>query len=259
MERNRKKVSRPTVEETTVEPIFEMGDDAGLSLEDLAKTYASLMTGAADPYQAETEKLDDPAQGLTELPVQEALHAEDPPTVDDCEVSPRSILEALLFVGSPDNKPATARQIAALMRGVSPREIDELVAELNAEYESEGASFEIVSEHEGYRLQLREEFAPIREKFYGKLKEAKLSQGAIDVLAIVAYHQPTTAEAVEKLRGGQPSGSILGLLIRRDLVAVEKTNEKPRTLLYRTTDRFLDLFGLDSLKDLPQVQGTEPG
>ncbi len=254
MERSRPNTRRPVVEETSsVEPELELGDDAGLSLEELAATYANLMQNAADPYQTEAAPLDDPGQGLTDLPLQAAMEAEEPPEVDGCEVTPRSILEALLFVGSPDDQPYTARQVAALMRGVSPREIDELVLELNAEYDSEGASYHIQSENEGYRLALRPEFAPVRERFYGKLKEARLSQGAIDVLAIVAYNQPISAESIEKLRS-QPGGSVLGLLLRRELISVERPKEPPRMPIYRTTDRFLDLFGLNSLADLPQVQ-----
>ena len=249
---------RLAIEETTapVEPELDLDDEAGLSLEELAQSYASLMQGTADPYQPQETPLDDPGEGLTELPLKQALQAEQPAEVDECEVSPRSILEALLFVGHPENVPSTARQVAALMRGVSPREIDELVAELNAEYESEGAAYCIRSHEEGYRLELRPEFQPIRERFYGKIKDAKLSQGAVDVLAIVAYHQPVNAETIEKLRG-YPSGSLLGLLIRRDLVIVERLPEAPKVPVYRTSDRFLDLFSLSSLADLPQVQANE--
>ncbi|MCA9151571.1 MAG: SMC-Scp complex subunit ScpB, partial [Planctomycetales bacterium] len=75
-------------------------------------------------------------------------------------------------------------------------------------------------------------------------------QAAVDCLAIVAYHQPIERDLVEKLRG-QNSGSLLSQLVRRELLQVEVTNERPRKKLYRTTDRFLDLFGLDCLADLP--------
>ena len=74
---------------------------------------------------------------------------------DRCEISPRTILEAMLFVGHPANEPLTAKQVASLMRGVLPREIDELVRELNDAYAAEGTPYRIESDGAGYRLTLR--------------------------------------------------------------------------------------------------------
>jgi segregation and condensation protein B len=239
-----------------VPDLLAAGDDAGLSLEELAQTYAALMQGGADPYAEQPPAEEPSATTDSDLPIQEALAAETPPPDDDCEVSPRSILEALLFVGTPDNRPQTARQMAALMRGVSPHEVETIIAELNADYDAEGACFQIVSEDEGYRLVLRDEFDPIRAKFYGKTREARLSQGAIDILAIVAYRQGITADEVDQLRGKASSG-ILGQLVRRDLLRIERDPQQPRKPRYRTTDRFLDLFGLESLADLPQMHEAE--
>ena len=80
---------------------------------------------------------------------------------------------------------------------------------------------------------------------------ARLSQAAIDVMAIVAYNQPTTREQVDKVRG-KPSGSVLSQLVRRELIAVEDGKEDARVRYYSTTERFLDLFRLDNVSDLPQ-------
>ncbi len=173
-----------------------------------------------------------------------------------CELSPKSSLEAMLFVGHPQNEPLTAKQVSSLMRGVLPEEIDELVRELNEQYDSERTAYRIASEGAGYRLVLRDEFSALREQFYGRVKEAKLSQPVIDTLAIVAYHQPVGLKEVDQLRG-KPSGGILGQLVRRQLVKIERSPEKPRDIKYRTTSRFLDLFGLDSLEDLPRSQEVE--
>jgi segregation and condensation protein B len=159
----------------------------------------------------------------------------------------------MLFVGSSNNEPLSGRVVAGLMRGVSPREIDELVQELNEAYTAEACPYHIVSVGTGYTMQLRPEFARLRDKFYGRVREAKLTQPAIDVLAMVAYRQPITRDAVTELRG-QSSGAVLSQLVRRELLRIERTEENPRKPLYYTTDRFLDLFGMTSIDELPQSQ-----
>lgn len=236
-------------------------DDAGVSLEELGQTYAAMLNQGADPYQD--------LRVATEEPAPDQPQAESPVAADDippqvlpgsdeegCEITPRSILEAILFVGHPANEPLTSTEIAALMRGVRPSEIDDLVRELNEQYDAEGAPYRIESVGPGYQLMLRSEYAPLRDKFYGRVREARLSQSAIDVLAIVAYHQPIGQEEVDKLRG-KPSGGILGQLVRRDLLAIERGPEKKAKPKYSTTSRFLDLFGLDSVADLPRSQESD--
>ena len=120
----------------------------------------------------------------------------------EIEITPRSILEALLFVGHPANEPLTSAQIAGLMRGVRPAEIDDLVRDLNAEYAANRCPYSIISEGAGYRLALREEHSGIREKFYGRVRSTRLSPAAVEVLALVAYNQPITADEVSRLRHG---------------------------------------------------------
>ncbi len=233
-----------TAEDLGLDAISNPPDDQGLSLEDLSEAYAQLVDGGADPYQPEEVDDDEP---------DEELVAEEDEQPDDVDVTPRGIVEAMLFVGSSNNEPLSGRFVAGLMRGVSPREIDELVSELNETYDAEGCPYHIASVGAGYTMQLRPEFMRVRDKFYGRIREAKLSQPAIDVLAMVAYQQPVTRDAVNKLRG-QSSGSLLSQLVRRELLRIERTEEDPRTPLYYTTERFLDLFQLASIDELPQSQ-----
>jgi segregation and condensation protein B len=228
-------------------------DDQGLSLEELSQAYANLLEQGEDPYAqapARDAAADDalPDEVVDEEEVEETS-LEDGQELSD--VSPQSILEAMLFVGHPDNEPLTSQKVASFMRGVRPQEIDELVVQLNQIYEEEGCPYCIASVGPGYQLVLREEFGALRDKFYGRIKAARLSQAAIDILAIVAYRQPLTREEVDRLRG-KPSGAILTQLVRRELLCVQRPAEKPRTPRYLTTDRFLDLFGLESLQDLPK-------
>jgi segregation and condensation protein B len=178
------------------------------------------------------------------------------PTADPCEISPRSIVEAMLFVGRPDGQAFSAREMAAAMRGVSPAEIEAAVAELNRDYQRDAAPYEISGTSQGYRLGLRDDFRRMRDKFHGRIREAKLSSAALEVLSIVAYRQPTTAETIGELRGA-PSGTALNWLVRRKLVQVEPQAERGQPARYATTDRFLRLFGLETVAALPRNEELE--
>jgi len=166
---------------------------------------------------------------------------------------PKRIVEAMLFVGHPENSSLKKDQIARAIHGLQPEEVDDLIAELCSEYTLAKSSYDILYDDGGYRMVLRPEFEKIRERFYGPIREAKLSQAAVEVLALVAYNQPTTSEKISQLRG-HPSGPILSQLVRRQLLRFEKPEKKPRTPVYRTTPRFLKLFGLSSLEELPENQ-----
>jgi segregation and condensation protein B len=137
------------------------------------------------------------------------------------------------------------------MRGVTAEEIPDLVDQLNRRYAAGGYPYHVASEGAGYRLTLRREFWAIRNRFYGRIREARLSQAAIDVLAIVAYRQPIAAEQVNQHRG-RPSSQLLTQLVHRRLLRIERSLGKPRVARYATTDRFLEVFGLESLNDLPR-------
>ncbi len=216
-------------------------DPAAMSVDQLTQAFASLLGEDQRSGESVGEDVEAPE------PSPALAGNEDD---DSRRVTPESILEAILFVGHPQNEPLTSRMMASYLRGVSPQEVDALIAGLNDAYAQQQAPYEIVSHGAGYRLTLRSELLGVRDVFYGKVREARLTQAAIDLLAIVAYHQPLTRDAIERLRG-QPSGAILAQLVRRQLLSVEYGAEKPRQKSYRTTERFLELFGLDSLEDLP--------
>lgn len=231
---------------------FTEPDDQGLSLNELSQAYAALLAQGTDPYAEEPESppADDPViQLAAEIEPLTPQQPAEPPF----EVTPRGILEAILFVGHPSGESLTTERMAALMRGVRPNELDDLVRELNAEYEAEDAPYVIESFGPGYRLTLRPEFASLAAAFHGRVREARLSQAAIDILAIVSYHQPIAAAEIDKLRS-KPSGAILSQLIRRDLLVLERSKTKGEPPKYRTTSRFLELFGLENLSELPRSQ-----
>ena len=208
-------------------------------LEELGQKYAELF--GHDPFQPASS----PLSGVEEDDAQawdDADREEDP-----LPVTPAGIVEALLFVGDPDNTPLSSRRVASLMRGVSPREVDEIIVELNARYDAERAAYRIESRDGGYVLRLREELADVARRFAGKTRETRLSPEALEVLALVAYEQPLTRPEIDERRNAD-SGGPLRQLVRRRLLQWRREEGK---VLYRTTPRLLQALGLESLDQLP--------
>jgi len=175
---------------------------------------------------------------------------------DDEVVTPEAIVEAALFVGHPENRALSANRLASLIRGVSPGEVDEIVARLNQSYVDNHQALRIASDDRGYRLTVAPQLEGVHRAMMGKVREARLSQMAIEVLSLVAYQPGITAQKVQDQRG-QESNALLNQMVRRQLLRVEK--EKPpgggrAVARYYTTERFLVLFGLESIEDLPHVE-----
>ncbi len=241
----------------------ETPDQDPISLDELAQAFAQVMgTPPQDRAGQETER--PAAEGAMgpDGTSTDSSHAspvaiegaiEEAAGDDSGPVTPLGILEAMLFVGDRDNRPLTAARAAELMRGVEPGEVGGLIEELNRRYSQSGCPYFVAIDSDGYRITLRKPFHPLREQFYGRIRQARLSQAAIDVMAIVAYQQPLTAEQIGTVRG-KPSGPMLSQLVHRGLLRIERLPGKRRTVQYFTTDRFLQLFGLQTLADLPQSE-----
>ena len=242
----------------------ESPQPSGISLNELTEAFAQAMGvdrgSPAEPRSSSAESAAEEAVPVSdERPPDQPGQTEPEASAeedDPCEISPRTILEAMLFVGNRDGQPLAAKRAAELMRGVEPEEIAGLADELNRRYAANGCPYQVASDGPGYRLVLCEAFHPLRNRFYGRIRQARLSQAAIDVLAIVAYHQPLTSEQITRLRG-KPGGHVLAQLVRRGLLRIERTQTKRRTAQYFTTDRFLRLFSLEGLDDLPQSEDLE--
>lgn len=231
-------------------------EDEGLSLEELSHTYAQIamgLHGKADiPYTEDNPPLPEPSGDMSFDPL--ATEREESP---DCPVTPKSILESLLFVGHPQNVPLSAEIICSLMRGVRPNEIDGWVEELNQEYREGSHAMEIVIEKGGYRMQVCSDLHRIRDRMLGKVRETRLNQAAVDCLALVAYQPGITQAELEK-QWNHPASSILRMLVRRNLLELRRNPEQrdlPAT--YFPTERMLNLFGLASLDELPLVEDFE--
>lgn len=226
-----------------------------ITAQQLSDAFAEMLKDDTEPTEDAERPTSSDDDGAEASDAEDSSGAADDD--DDCPVTPKTVFEALLFVGSPANEPLSRQQAVSIIHGTSLEEIDELVQQLNADYEAGGHPYYIVSQGSGYRLVLRDEFERIRDRFYGRVRAAKLSQAAVEVLALVAYNQPMTSDDVSKLRG-HPSGAILSQLVRRQLLRIERPDEKPRRPIYFTTNRFLKLFGMESLEELPRSQEIGP-
>ncbi len=173
-----------------------------------------------------------------------------PPPDEQSPPPPERIVEALLFVGGA---PLSAARACEVVQGLTPEGFSQIVVELNRAYREQGRPYRIQPRDHGYELALRPEFSLVRERLLGAAREARLSGPALDTLALVAYRQPVTRQEVDSLRGAD-SLSLLRQLVRLGLVAVQRGEASQKDVCYGTTGRFLRLFGLRNLDDLPRPQ-----
>ncbi|MBW2267510.1 MAG: SMC-Scp complex subunit ScpB [Deltaproteobacteria bacterium] len=165
----------------------------------------------------------------------------------------RRIVEALIL-GSPE--PISAQRIADIIPYLKPAGARELVQELDAEYLKQGRSFEIAEVAGGYQLRTLPEFAPYLQQTL-KTRALRLSQAALETLAVVAYRQPVTRAEVEHIRGVD-AGAVMRSLIERKLVRIAGHRDVPgRPMLYGTSKRFLEVFELSRLEDLPTLRDLQ--
>lgn len=168
------------------------------------------------------------------------------------EIKP--IVESLIFAAE---EPLTLRKLTDIIEGVDSAQIQEAITQLKNDYDVQGRSFQIEEIAGGYQLFTRPEYYEWIAKLRKKSGETKLSQAALETLAIIAYKQPILRANLEAIRGVQ-SGQIIRLLMEKDLVKVVGRDESlGHPLLYGTTKKFLEYFGLKDIKDLPKIEELE--
>jgi len=161
-----------------------------------------------------------------------------------------SIAEALILA-SPE--PIPLARLASLIPSCKPTAARALVDELNAEYVMRGRAFEIWEVAGGFQLRTLPAFAGYVQASQPE-RPLRLSQAALETLAVVAYRQPVTRAEIEHVRGVD-AGAVLRTLLERHLVRIAGHREVPgRPLLYATSRRFLEVFGLARIEDLPTLR-----
>ena len=161
-------------------------------------------------------------------------------------------VEALIFASEEPVNLQTLCQITGLK--LTPRELQDLVDALNGEYEATGRTFRIHAIAGGYRFLTLPEFGDLVRQLLAPVIQRRLSQSMLEVLSVVAWHQPVTKGEILQIRGTSPDYSI-DRLLERGLIEVRGRADSPgRPLQYGTTTAFLDLFHLTSLKNLPKLR-----
>jgi segregation and condensation protein B len=164
------------------------------------------------------------------------------------------IVEAMLFLGGP---PLTAARAAEAARGLEPERLAEVIDGLNRAYCAQGRPYTVQVREQGYELVLRPAFVRVVDRLLGSPREARLSPQALDVLALVAYRQPVSRAEIEGLRGFDCAGQ-LRQLVRLGLIALQRGgSEGGSEVTYCTTPRFLSLFRLRSIDDLPRTRDLQ--
>ncbi|MBN1635732.1 MAG: SMC-Scp complex subunit ScpB [Deltaproteobacteria bacterium] len=158
----------------------------------------------------------------------------------------KEVLEALIF--SADGTLAF-KEIERIIPDISREKIDELISELNDLYLSTGRSFRIEHASGGYIFVTLEHYAPYIRAMHSPIR---LSGAALEVLAVIAYKGPCSKQAIDTIRGVDSTSSL------KNLIKHQLINIKPgKPMKYYTTDHFLEVFGLNSLSDLPDIKQFE--
>ena len=205
----------------------------------------------------ETEPVDDDAadagRGIGELADTDPVDAE-PARADDTQLPPlQAALEAVLLV---TDEPVPAVTLAQVTERPT-EEVEQTLAELAADYVDAGRGFELRNVAGGWRLYTRADCAPFVERFVLDGQSARLTQAALETLAVIAYRQPVTRGRVGAVRGVNVDG-VIRTLLARGLITESGQDEDTGGNLYRTTPLLLERLGVQSLDELPSLAPLLP-
>ncbi|UCF18300.1 MAG: SMC-Scp complex subunit ScpB [Gemmatimonadota bacterium] len=164
------------------------------------------------------------------------------------------IVEAVLFASET---PLTTAEIARASGEITAADVESAIDELRQEYEQEERAFQIYPLGDGYQILTRPEYAAYLERLDSVTRTVRLSRAALETLAIIAFRQPVGRLEIEEVRGVSVAGVLRNLQERGLIEVVERAEGLGRPLLYGTTRKFLDHFGLRSLEDLPRPEDLQ--
>jgi len=162
----------------------------------------------------------------------------------------KAIVENILLAA---DEPVTSERLAAtVINEIPSSEFESILEELKEDYNER--NLQIVEVAEGFLLTTRREFSNWIRKFYRADKMARLSQPALDTISIIAYKQPITRTEIEEIRGVDSAGVVKTLLEKKVIAPAGRKQVLGRPMMYKTTQKFLDYFGLKELSDLPTLE-----
>jgi segregation and condensation protein B len=162
----------------------------------------------------------------------------------------KGLMEAILFV---NGKSVLLSELCDIFE-MSKNEIISLIDEINADYNDRKAGMNIISVAGGFQMVSNPHFKDEMEELFGRRNQNQLSRSALETLAIVAYKQPISKEDVDKIRGVSSTRSINMLLGYKLITISGSTDDVLKSPVYSTTKRFLELFRLENLDDLPSLE-----
>ena len=165
----------------------------------------------------------------------------------------RGAVEALLFVA---DGPVELAQLASTLQRPVP-EVAEVLAEITADLDARDAGWQLRPAASGFRLYTRDRYAPVVEAFLLEGQRSRLSQAALETLAVIAYRQPVTRARVSAIRGVNVDG-VVRTLLTRELITEVGSDPDTGGGLYRTTDTFLEKMGITSVDELPSLAPLLP-
>ena len=166
----------------------------------------------------------------------------------------KSVIEAVIFAA---DEPVSIDQLSRVMVGLDNEAIEQMIRELQKNYDEAGRSFQMVEVANGFQICTRDEYAPWIKSFYTTEISSRLSVSALEALAIIAYRQPVTRAEIEEIRGVN-SDSVIRTLLERNLIKVLGRKQAPgKPMIYGTTREFLMHFGLRDLSELPSIDEIE--
>lgn len=165
----------------------------------------------------------------------------------------RSIVEAILVTAE---EPVTPGRLLGVLKGLNGRDIRQAIDELNERYQGGGHAMTIREVAGGYQLATRKEFGPWVRKLHDR-GQVRLSQAALETLAVIAFKQPVTRVEVDSVRGVDSAGVVRHLLELNLVRIVGRSEGLGRPMLFGTTKEFMTHFGLKSLADLPKPRELE--
>ena len=200
------------------------------------------------------QEIQEPVQDLNQADVeQSAITQQQPQTTDiepGFEPTVESVVEAVLFASDEPLSPARLAEIT----GTGVKQLRKHIDDLNEKYKAGNNAFRIEEIAGGYQMLTLAGYNHWLKKLVRAREDSKLSQPALETLAIIAYKQPIIRADIEAIRG-VAAGEMIRNLMYKGLVKITGRAEVlGRPLLYGTTKKFLDVFGLNSLKDLPKAE-----
>ena len=181
------------------------------------------------------------AAAPTETPAPELLATEDL----------KKIIETLLFI---TDRPVKPTRLADVIENTDARQVRAIIEELQAEFAAQGRAVQIVEIAGGFQMATKPEYGRWVRRLYNEKMTTKLSNAALETLAIIAYKQPITRAEMEAIRGVDVAGPLERLLERSLVRVVGKKDTIGRPMVYGTTDEFLRMFGLNKISELPDLQ-----